>query len=64
MVNRVHPITRKVIEINKGFDLEALHRAVARIEHVQGWRRRSARALSGTGRWDDPAERLSPLETC
>ena len=39
MVNRVHPITRKVIEINKGFDLEALHRAVARIEHVQGWRR-------------------------
>ena len=39
MVNRVHPLTRKVIEINKGFDLEALHRAVARIEHVQGWRR-------------------------
>lgn len=39
MVNRVHPITRKVIEINKGFDLEALHRAVARIEHAQGWRR-------------------------
>ena len=39
MVNRVHPITRKVVEINKGFDLEALHRAVARIEHAQGWRR-------------------------
>ena len=39
MVNRVHPVTRKVVEINKGFDLEALHRAVARIEHVQGWRR-------------------------
>ena len=39
MVNRVHPRTRKVIEINKGFDLEALHRAVARIEHAQGWRR-------------------------
>ncbi|MFO1419431.1 MAG: relaxase/mobilization nuclease domain-containing protein [Candidatus Competibacteraceae bacterium] len=39
MVNRVHPVTRKVIEINQSFDLEALHRAVARIEHVQGWRR-------------------------
>ena len=39
MVNRVHPSTRKVIEINQGFDLEALHRAVARIEQVQGWRR-------------------------
>ena len=39
MVNRVHPITRKVIEINQGFDLEALHRAVARIEYVQGWQR-------------------------
>ena len=39
MVNRVHPVTRKAVEINKGFDLEALHRAVARIEHVQGWRR-------------------------
>ena len=39
MVNRVHPHTRKVIEINQGFDLEALHRAVARIEHAQGWRR-------------------------
>ncbi len=39
MVNRVHPVTRKVVEINQGFDLEALHRAVARIEHAQGWRR-------------------------
>lgn len=39
MINRVQPITRKAVEINKGFDLEVLHRAVARIEHVQGWRR-------------------------
>ena len=39
MVNRVHPVTRKTVEINKGFDLEALHRAVARIERAQGWRR-------------------------
>lgn len=39
MINRVQPVTRKAVEINKGFDLEALHRAVARIEHIQGWRR-------------------------
>ena len=38
-VNRVHPETGKVIKPNKGFDLEALHRAIARIEHEQGWRR-------------------------
>ena len=36
-VNRVHPETLKVIKPNKGFDLESLHKAVARIEHVQGW---------------------------
>jgi hypothetical protein len=39
MVNRVDPVTRKVVEINKGFDLEALHRAVALIERAQGWTR-------------------------
>lgn len=39
MINRVHPTTLKVIESNQGFDLEAAHRAVARIEHAQGWRR-------------------------
>ena len=39
MINRVQPVTRKAVEINKGFDLEALHQAVARIEHIQGWRR-------------------------
>lgn len=39
MVNRVHPTTRKVVQSNQGFDLEALHRAVARIEHAQGWQR-------------------------
>lgn len=39
MVNRVHPETLKVVEINKGFDLEAAHRAIARIEAAQGWRR-------------------------
>ena len=38
-VNRVHPETGKVIKPNKGFDLEAVHRAIARIEHEQGWQR-------------------------
>lgn len=38
-INRVHPDTHKVVEINKGFDLEALHQAVALIEHEQGWQR-------------------------
>ena len=38
MVNRVHPETLAVVKINRGFDLEALHRAGARIEHAQGWR--------------------------
>jgi hypothetical protein len=38
-VNRVHPETDKVIKPNKGFDLEAVHRAIARIEHEQGWQR-------------------------
>ena len=37
MLNRVHPDTGKVVKINRGFDLEALHRACARIEHAQGW---------------------------
>ena len=39
VVNRVQPETLKCIEINKGFDIEAVHRAVARIEHTQGWQR-------------------------
>ena len=39
LVNRVHLETLKCIEINRGFDIEAVHRAVARIEHKQGWQR-------------------------
>lgn len=38
-INRVHPASIKVVEVNKGFDLEAAHQAIARIEHVQGWER-------------------------
>ena len=36
-VNRVHPDTGKVVKINKGFDKEAGHQAIAIIEKVQGW---------------------------
>jgi hypothetical protein len=38
-INRVHPETGKVIKPNKGFDIEAAHKAIARIEHAQGWQR-------------------------
>jgi len=37
-VNRVHPETLKVVEINKGFQLNAAHQAVAIIERKQGWK--------------------------
>ena len=37
VVNRVDPDTGKVKKINKGFDIESVHRAVVRIEHAQGW---------------------------
>lgn len=39
VINRVHPDTLKVIKPNKGFDIEVAHKAIARIEHAQGWRR-------------------------
>lgn len=38
-INRIHPVTYKAIEINKGFDREAQQQAVALIEHKQGWSR-------------------------
>jgi hypothetical protein len=38
-VNRVHPESLKVIKPNKGFDIEAAHKAIARIEYAQGWQR-------------------------
>ncbi|WP_321947199.1 TraI/MobA(P) family conjugative relaxase [Paraburkholderia sp. J10-1] len=39
VVNRVHPDHLKVIKPNRGFDIEAVHEAVAIIENRQGWRR-------------------------
>ena len=38
-MNRVHPETERVVTVNGGFDIEVAHRAVARIEHAQGWQR-------------------------
>ncbi|KAA8387279.1 polyprotein [Acetobacter tropicalis] len=37
VVNRVDPETLRCTEINRGFDIEAGHRAIALIEHRQGW---------------------------
>jgi hypothetical protein len=38
-VNRVHPETEKLVTVNNGFDHEVAHRAIARIERLQGWER-------------------------
>jgi MobA/VirD2-like, nuclease domain/Large polyvalent protein-associated domain 7/TraI-like middle domain/RepB DNA-primase C-terminal helical domain len=38
-INRVHPETEKLVTVNKGFDHEVAHRAIARIEVHQGWER-------------------------
>ncbi|MDH6186934.1 relaxase/mobilization nuclease domain-containing protein [Polaromonas sp. CG_23.6] len=37
-VNRVHPQTFKVVEINKGFQNNAIQQAAAMVEKVQGWK--------------------------
>lgn len=36
-VNRMHPVTLRVIDPNNGFDIEAAHKVVALVEHRQGW---------------------------
>ncbi len=42
-INRVHPDTERVVTVNGGFDIEIAHRAIARIEHEQGWQREIGR---------------------
>ncbi len=37
MVNRADPLTGRAIRINNGFDIKALQKIIARIEHEQGW---------------------------
>jgi hypothetical protein len=35
-VNRMHPVTMKVISPNHGFDIKAAHKVLALVEHRQG----------------------------
>ena len=61
LVNRVHPDTYKVIQPHHGFDIEAAHRIVARIEKTQGWRPQSANCKSRsplTVKWSNAAIRI------
>jgi hypothetical protein len=59
-VNRVDPETEKVVTVNNRFDHEVAHRAIARIEHQQGWQRED-RALY-LMRDDGAPERARPRE--
>ena len=59
-VNRVHPETEKLATVNNGFDHEVAHRAIARIEHAQGWQRED-RGLFRV-REDGRAERARPRD--
>ena len=59
-VNRVHPETEKLVTVNNGFDHEVAHRAIARIEHAQGWQREE-RGLFQI-REDGRAERARPRD--
>jgi hypothetical protein len=36
-VNRAHAVTGSVVKPNGGFDIEAGHKAIAKIAHQQGW---------------------------
>ena len=61
MLNRVHPDTLRAVEINGGFDVKALHKACARIEHAQGWRtERGARYRVNAANEVEPIERVAP----
>jgi hypothetical protein len=60
-VNRVHPETEQLVTVNKGFDHEIAHRAIARIEDRQGWAR-EAHALY-LPKPDGAIERVRSRET-
>jgi hypothetical protein len=38
VINRVHPDSLKCVQINNGFDIKAIHKAVAKIEATMGWK--------------------------
>ena len=50
-VNRVHPDTEKLVTVNNGFDHEVAHRAIARIEHRQGWQREDRALFLAQTEW-------------
>lgn len=72
VINRVHPETLKVV--NHGFDIEAAHRAIAKIEHLQGWQREQngryyvlengdvARALDDPEKPRQPGQKMRDIE--
>lgn len=67
VLNRVNQDTIKVAKINKGFDLEAAHQAIAIIEHAQGWRKEEGarydidvKSGKTIKREQDPAKQINP----
>ena len=65
LVNRVNPVTEKTVQPHKGFDIEAGHRIVARIEHAQGWQpQANARyRVNGQGEVERVARQTAPTPT-
>lgn len=61
-VNRVHPESGRCVEINRGFDLEAAHRAVAKIEEAQGWQTTRHYERGGEARPRQPGQRTVDRE--
>lgn len=59
-LNRVHPETERVVTVNGRFDIEVAHRAIARIEHAQGWQREARGRYLALG--DGDVRRVPTLE--
>ena len=62
MLNRTHPETCRVVRVDRGLDRRALYRAVARIEHEQGWQRerRAPFRINEKGEIEDTEHRAAP----
>ena len=72
-VNRVNPDTLKVIKSGGGFDVELAHKAIAKIEDLQGWQREERgryQVVDGTTQrvqhpaktTQEPSQRAQPIE--
>ena len=55
-VLRVDPETGRPVQIHRGFDVDALQRAVALIEHQQGWQ------VEANSRWKVDRGRIVPVD--